>query len=97
MIFEIAVTIAIFAIAFGSLDSFARQDRERTFMHKRIKKLEEEKAMLENYLEVHKQEYLGKGFGIKDKNSNPWAILGSISIIKEKYVKNELPCKKHIQ
>ena len=79
MIFEIVATIAIAIIAFGSLDCFKRQDRERAELHRKIK-------MIVEYLDVYEEEYLARtlvpGFG-------PFPI--SKAVIRKRYAKMKEP------
>lgn len=87
MLNSISITIlslSVILIVIGTTKRFNRVDRERAVLHGKVSKLQEEKRMLEEYLDVHKEEYLdhlfkGKMFGME---------VHSDSVIREKYIKN---------
>jgi len=80
MIFEIILTMVVAFLALGTVDCFSRQDRERARLWRKIR-------MMEEYLEIHEEHYLGKeyvqgGFG---------KFQCVIPVIKKRYAKNKEP------
>jgi hypothetical protein len=80
---EISLIFLGLAVVIGEIsktERFNRVDRERAAIHKDLN-------MVKDYLKIHKEEYIGKGYG--KKPGSVWEIMHPISVIKERYVSSE--------
>lgn len=80
MLVEIAIVFLGLAVAIGEIsktERLNRVDRERAAIRQDLN-------LVKNYLKIHKEEYIGKGY--EKRPGSMWEAMHPKSIIKERYV-----------